>query len=209
MSETERGAGAGGPQTEGDSAAARPNGRQDERIRHSSAPTAADADTVGPAAPDGRQPGRPDDGATAPHPPNAIQRTPPHRRKPRARNARLRISKADPWSVMMTSLLMSLGLGLGLIVTVLAAWITLNAADPDQWPSFSWGLALAVVIVVLVEAVLATALATLAAFIYNWSSVCAGGVELTMEEDAAAPTERDSRAPPVDDVGSGHGSLSD
>jgi hypothetical protein len=110
---------------------------------------------------------------------------------------------------MTTSLLMSLGLGLGLIVTVFAAWITLHAADPDQWPSFSWGLALAVVIVVLVEAVLATALATLAAFVYNWSSVCAGGVELTMEEDAAAQTERDSPAPPVEDVGSGHGPLSD
>ncbi|MEU6319369.1 DUF3566 domain-containing protein [Streptomyces sp. NPDC047009] len=208
MSETKRGAGAGGSQAEGDSAAARRHSRQDERIRHSGAPTAADADRAGPAAPGGRQ-GRPDDGATAPHPPKAIQRTPPRRGMPRARNARLRISKADPWSVMMTSLLMSLGLGLGLIVTVFAAWITLNAADPDQWPSFSWGLALAVVIVVLVEAALATALATLAAFIYNWSSVCAGGVELTMEEDAAAPTERDSRAPPVDDVGSGHGPLSD
>ncbi|MFB7455081.1 MULTISPECIES: DUF3566 domain-containing protein [unclassified Streptomyces] len=98
---------------------------------------------------------------------------------------RMRVSRADPWSVMTTSCLVLLGLGACVLVTMVLVWAMLTALDPEAWPSFGWTLVIAAGVVTL-EVVLGTALATLGAFLYNMSSQYAGGVHLTLADDAAA-----------------------
>jgi hypothetical protein len=101
------------------------------------------------------------------------------------RTVRLRVSRADPWSVMTTSCLLLVGLGVCVLVTMMLVWCVLSVLDPDAWPSFGWALAIAAGVVTL-EVVLGTALATLGAFLYNMSSQYAGGVHLTLSDDIPA-----------------------
>ncbi|MEU6095073.1 DUF3566 domain-containing protein [Streptomyces sp. NPDC047079] len=113
------------------------------------------------------------------------RRLPNAGRGARWRRARLRISGADPWSVMTTSFLVSAGLGLCVIVTVAAITIMMSVFGQEPVLSLGWELTLTVAIaVVAVEVALATALATLVAFLFNWSSGFAGGVEVTLAEDS-------------------------
>ncbi|MGW2763318.1 DUF3566 domain-containing protein [Streptomyces sp. NPDC001275] len=115
---------------------------------------------------------------------------------------RMRISRADPWSVMTTSCLVLLGLGACVLVTMVLVWAMLTAMDPEAWPSFGWTLVIAAGVVTL-EVVLGTAMATLGAFLYNMSSQYAGGVHLTLAEDAAATSDLrpDLRPDLLPDVG--------
>ncbi|MFD4974855.1 DUF3566 domain-containing protein [Streptomyces sp. NPDC058424] len=115
---------------------------------------------------------------------------------------RMRISRADPWSVMTTSCLVLLGLGACVLVTMVLVWAMLTAMDPEAWPSFSWTLVIAAGVVTL-EVVLGTAMATLGAVLYNMSSQYAGGVHLTLAEDAAAASDLrpDLRPDLLPDVG--------
>lgn len=101
---------------------------------------------------------------------------------------RMRVSRADPWSVMAMSCLVLLGLGACVLVTMVLVWAMLTAMDPEAWPSFGWTLVIAAGVVTL-EVVLGTALATLGAFLYNMSSQYAGGVHLTLADDAAMTCE--------------------
>ncbi|UXY23276.1 DUF3566 domain-containing protein [Streptomyces cynarae] len=101
---------------------------------------------------------------------------------PRTPGARLRLSGADPWSVMTTSFLISVTLGLCSIVTVALLWVLLTVVGAVAWRSLGWALALTAGVAV-VEVALTTALATLAAFLYNMSAGLVGGVELTATED--------------------------
>ncbi|POX50635.1 DUF3566 domain-containing protein [Streptomyces sp. Ru72] len=103
----------------------------------------------------------------------------PAARRPRAR---LRLSGADPWSVMTTSFLISLTLGVCSIVTVALLWVLLTVIGAVAWRSLGWALALTSGVAVL-EVALTTALATLGAFVYNMSAGLMGGVELTVTED--------------------------
>jgi hypothetical protein len=123
---------------------------------------------------------------------------------PRTRKARLRIAKIDPWSVMKVSFLLSIALGLCTIVAVAVLWGVLDAMgvfstvgntisdatspdgssgfDLESYLSLSHVLGFTSVIAVI-DVVLATALATLGAFIYNLSAGFVGGVEVTLAED--------------------------
>ncbi|QFQ98770.1 DUF3566 domain-containing protein [Streptomyces phaeolivaceus] len=147
------------------------------------------------------------------HPPQAYQPAPePSSRKPRTgarttprtRKARLRVAKADPWSVMKVSFLLSIALGICTVVAAAVLWMVMNAMgvfstvgatiseatgsnesngfDLQAFLSLPNVLIFTTVIAVI-DVVLATALATLGAFIYNLSAGFVGGIELTLAED--------------------------
>lgn len=123
---------------------------------------------------------------------------------PRTRKARLRVAKADPWSVMKVSFLLSIALGVCTIAAVAALWMVLEGLgvfstvggtiseatdsgtgggfDLESFLSLSRVLTFTSVIAVI-DVVLATALATLGSFIYNLSAGMVGGIELTLAED--------------------------
>ncbi|MFF3450826.1 DUF3566 domain-containing protein [Streptomyces sp. NPDC002667] len=156
----------------------------------------------------GQQPGQPY------HPPQAYPAQPPAgavrrprtgaRTTPRVRKARLRVAKADPWSVMKVSFLLSIALGICTIVAAAVLWMVMDAMgvfstvggtiseatgsnegngfDLQSFLSLPHVLMFTSVIAVI-DVVLATALATLGAFIYNLSAGFVGGVELTLAED--------------------------
>jgi len=148
------------------------------------------------------------------HPPQAYQAAPPAgavrrprtgaRTTPRTRKARLRVAKADPWSVMKVSFLLSIALGICTIVAAAVLWMVMDAMgvfstvggtiseatgsnesngfDLQSFLSLPRVLMFTSIIAVI-DVVLATALATLGAFIYNLSAGFVGGVELTLAED--------------------------
>ncbi|WP_111602899.1 DUF3566 domain-containing protein [Streptomyces sp. Amel2xB2] len=124
---------------------------------------------------------------------------------PRTRKARLRVAKADPWSVMKVSFLLSIALGVCTIVAVAVLWMVMNAmgvfsaisgtiSQATQSGDASGGfeiesflslpkVLLFTTVIAVIDVVLATALATLGAFIYNLSAGFVGGVEVTLAED--------------------------
>jgi hypothetical protein len=124
----------------------------------------------------------------------------------RTRKARLRITKADPWSVMKVSFLLSLAIGVIIIVAAAVLWMTLDGlgvfssrsgtlkdvtgSGSDSSSAFNlmdyigFGkVMLFTFLIALVDIVLMTALATLAAFIYNSAAGFTGGIELTLAEE--------------------------
>ncbi|WP_369390526.1 DUF3566 domain-containing protein [Streptomyces sp. CG1] len=178
-------------------------------------------DTRGPAAAGEAQsssplPGerRPEQPAGPYHPPQAYAAQPPAgavrrprtgaRTAPRTRKARLRVAKADPWSVMKVSFLLSIALGICTIVASAVLWMVMDAMgvfstvggtiseatgsneangfDLQAFLSLPHVLMFTTIIAVI-DVVLATALATLGAFIYNLSAGFVGGIELTLAED--------------------------
>ncbi|MEV0638127.1 DUF3566 domain-containing protein [Streptomyces sp. NPDC050619] len=126
------------------------------------------------------------------------------RTTPRTRKARLRVAKADPWSVMKVSFLLSIALGICTIVAAAVLWMVMDAMgvfstvggtiseatgsnesngfDLQSFLSLP-NVLLFTTIIAVIDVVLATALATLGAFIYNLSAGFVGGVELTLAED--------------------------
>ncbi|WP_443056596.1 DUF3566 domain-containing protein [Streptomyces sp. MUM 178J] len=126
------------------------------------------------------------------------------RTTPRTRKARLRVAKADPWSVMKVSFLLSIALGICTVIAAAVLWMVMDAMgvfstvggtiseatgsnesngfDLQAFLSLPRVLIFTSVIAVI-DVVLATALATLGAFIYNLSAGFVGGVELTLAED--------------------------
>ncbi|MEU5594173.1 DUF3566 domain-containing protein [Streptomyces sp. NPDC020298] len=126
------------------------------------------------------------------------------RTMPRTRKARLRVAKADPWSVMKVSFLLSIAIGICTVVASAVLWMVLDAMgvfstvggqiseatgstesngfDLQAFLSLPHVLTFAAIIAVI-DVVLATALATLGAFIYNLSAGFVGGIELTLAED--------------------------
>jgi len=123
---------------------------------------------------------------------------------PRTRKARLRVSKADPWSVMKVSFLLSIALGICTIVAAVVLWMVMDAMgvfstvggtiseatgsnesngfDLQSFLSLQ-NVVLFTSVIAVIDVVLATALATLGAFIYNLSAGFVGGIELTLAED--------------------------
>ncbi|MER5639572.1 DUF3566 domain-containing protein [Kitasatospora sp. NPDC002227] len=122
----------------------------------------------------------------------------------RVRKARLRITKADPWSVMKVSFLLSLAVGVIIIVAAAVLWMTLDGLGVFDSLSTtlkevtgsdtSGGLNIMdyigfgkvmmfTTLIAVVDVVLMTALATLSAFIYNTAAGFTGGVELTLAEE--------------------------
>ncbi|GGO43385.1 MULTISPECIES: DUF3566 domain-containing protein [Streptomyces] len=147
------------------------------------------------------------------HPPQAYQAAPAGavrrprtgaRTTPRTRKARLRVSKADPWSVMKVSFLLSIALGICTIVAAAVLWMVMDAmgvfstvggtiseaTGSNESNGFDLQAFLSLPrvllftsIIAVIDVVLATALATLGAFIYNLSAGFVGGIELTLAED--------------------------
>ncbi|WP_149823458.1 DUF3566 domain-containing protein [Streptomyces tailanensis] len=147
------------------------------------------------------------------HPPQAYQPAPEGasrkprtgaRTTPRTRKARLRVAKADPWSVMKVSFLLSIALGICTVVAAAVLWMVMNAMgvfstvgatiseatgsnesngfDLQSFLSLP-NVLIFTAIIAVIDVVLATALATLGAFIYNLSAGFVGGIELTLAED--------------------------
>lgn len=138
-------------------------------------------------------------------PPAAVRRPRTGARTtPRTRKARLRVAKADPWSVMKVSFLLSIALGVCTVIAAAVLWMVMDAMgvfstvggtiseatgsnegngfDLQSFLSLPRVLIFTGVIAVI-DVVLATALATLGSFIYNLSAGFVGGVELTLAED--------------------------
>lgn len=144
------------------------------------------------------RPAGPQPGASVPQ-----QRSAP-RPAPRTRKARLRVAKADPWSVMKVSFLLSIALGICTIVAAGVLWGVMDAmgvfsavggtisdaTDSSEGGGFDLQSFLSLPrvllftsVIAVINVVLATALATLGAFIYNLSAGFVGGVELTLADD--------------------------
>ena len=132
----------------------------------------------------------------------AARKAAPSGRPPR--RARLRLSRIDPWSVMKTAFLLSIAFGVVTVVAVLMVWSVLGAAGvwdsinqtvqdvigQDSSSTFNvqdyLGTSRIVgftVLVAAIDVVLLTAIATLAAFLYNMAAALLGGVEVTLAED--------------------------
>ncbi len=123
----------------------------------------------------------------------------------RTRRARLRISRVDPWSVMKTSFLFSIALGVMSWVAVYVVWtlvgasgmfeainsgLTMILASPqDQTPVriedfVNTNKVMGVTALIgVINVVILTALGTIFAFLYNLSANILGGLELTLAED--------------------------
>ena len=119
------------------------------------------------------------------------------------RRVRLTVSRVDPWSAMKMSFLLSVALGIAGVVMVSVLWTILAGMgvfdqvndlvgqiiqDGDQtfdimdFLGFGRVVSLAIVVGVI-DVILMTALATLAAFLYNVSSSLVGGLQLTLTDD--------------------------
>lgn len=120
------------------------------------------------------------------------------------RRARLRLTRVDPWSVMKTAFLLSIAFGVVTVVSVFMVWSVLGAAD--VWESINRTVQDVLggeqagtfdiedyigtsrvlgftMLVAAVDVVLLTAIATLAAFLYNMAAALLGGIEVTLAED--------------------------
>ena len=125
---------------------------------------------------------------------------------PRGRKARLRVAKVDPWSVMKTTFVLSIAFAIVSVVAAALLWSALNALGvfdsinrtlasvaPANQPNsltltsvLSFGRVMSfTALVSVVNIVLFTALATLAAYLYNMCSALVGGVEVTLADDTA------------------------
>jgi hypothetical protein len=121
----------------------------------------------------------------------------------RVRKAHLRLTHVDPWSVMKTSFLFSVALGIVIVVAVAVVWGVLGAAG--IWDSIDATVADVVgqtgdsfriedylgtsrvmgftMIVAAVDVVLVTVIGTLGAFLYNLAAALLGGIEVVLAED--------------------------
>lgn len=158
--------------------------------------------------PTGARTGRGDTAAAAATDEDTL--TPPSKRAaPRgagrkSRRARLRLSRIDPWSVMKTSFLFSIALGIaGWVLVAFVWWIIQQSglfgavntivadmfsapgdADPFRLEAYVNGsrvLGLAALLAV-VDVLLITAIATVASFLYNLSATMLGGLQVTLAE---------------------------
>ena len=152
------------------------------------------------SAPAGAPASAPTRGQQGPSPAEAARPAP---RPASARRVRLTVSRVDPWSAMKISFLLSVALGIAGVVMVFVLWTILAGMgvfdqingiigqvvqdgqqrfDIMDFIGLGRVLSLSIVIAVI-DVILVTAIATLAAFLYNVSSALVGGVQLTLTDD--------------------------
>ena len=175
------------------------------RTTETARPAAAPPPVVAPAPAAKVKPAKQPQPAKPPRPTREDKKAARVAAAPRpGRRARLRLTRIDPWSVMKTSFLLSIALGIVIVVSVLMVWSVLGAAD--VWTSINKTVQDVVggqdastfdiedylgtrrvvgftMIVAAVDVVLLTAICTLGAFLYNMSASLLGGVEVTLAED--------------------------
>ena len=171
--------------------------RAQEKARQQAAKQEQKAAKARPAKPAKAAPAS----APAPSPSSAASaRSAPRR----SRRAQLRLVQVDAWSVMKTSFLLSIALGIVLVVAVAIIWGVLGAAG--VWDSINSIVQQAVgndngtpfdiqeyagtsrvlgftMIVAVIDVILITAISTLGAFLYNLAAALLGGIEVTLAED--------------------------
>ncbi len=123
----------------------------------------------------------------------------------RTRRAQLRLVQIDAWSVMKTSFLLSIALGIVLVVAVAiimgvlgaaGVWDSINSIvqqavggdsgkqfDIEQYVGTSRIIGFTMIVAVI-DVILITAIATLGAFLYNLAAALLGGIEVTLAEDS-------------------------
>lgn len=121
------------------------------------------------------------------------------------RRVRLTVQRLDPWSVMKISFLVSVALGIAQVVLVAVLWSVLSgmgvfstvndliaeittgesgAAAFDLMDYIGFGRVVSLgVVVAVINVVLITAWATLAAFLYNICTALVGGAQLTLSDE--------------------------
>lgn len=119
------------------------------------------------------------------------------------RRARLYLTKLDPWSVMKTAFVLSIGMAIVIVVATMLLWLILSMAGTfdtinqqisdlggsgvtglDIGSFFSFGRIMGLAFLLAAfEIVLASALTTAMATIYNITVGFTGGVEVTLAED--------------------------
>ncbi len=123
-------------------------------------------------------------------------------RKGGPRKVRVLVSRIDPWSALKIGFLLSIAIGIMMVVAVYVLWGTLDSLGlfalanewvmqlftEDQEVDLLQFFALnkwmsATVLMAVVNVVLLTALATLAAFLYNTISKVVGGIYVTLTDD--------------------------
>lgn len=136
--------------------------------------------------------------------PAAPRPVPAASRPARTRTAHLRLTRIDPLSVMKMAFLLSIALGIVLVVAVTIIWSVLSAVgvwdninsavqqvigteqgetfDVSQYVGTPRVIGFALIASVI-NVVLLTAIATLAAFVYNLAAALLGGVEMSLSED--------------------------
>ncbi len=123
--------------------------------------------------------------------------------KAKTRKAKLVISKLDPWSVLKMAFLLSVALGIVAVVASIVLWLVLDltgifdrlntllsdiggtagaALDVRQIASLQQVVSFTTILS-LVNLVLMTALATLAAVLYNLCASMVGGLGVTLTDD--------------------------
>lgn len=160
-------------------------------------PTGASGAASGGQRPQGQ--GRPT-GQTRPTRPAQ----PPRRTAPQtARRVKLAVARVDPWSVMKMSFLLAVAGAIAGVVVTMVIWLVLSGmgvfSDVDRiikdlltsstssfelmdYIGFGRVISLAVVFAVI-NVILQTAIATLAAFLYNICAALVGGLQLTLTDD--------------------------
>ena len=119
------------------------------------------------------------------------------------RRIRLTVSRIDPWSTTKIAFLLSVAIGIAMVVATAVLWTILSGMgvftkvnsmigeviqeggrpfDIMDFVGFGRIISLAIVFAVF-DVILMTALATLAAFLYNVSSSLVGGVQVTLTDD--------------------------
>lgn len=134
----------------------------------------------------------------APRPTRYDPRPPAAARPATRRRARLAVTRVDPWSVFVLSLLVSIFLGIVLIVAVVVLYSLLSSLGVlDSINTFAQDLQIVnagqavvsraqvlgvAIVLAAVDVVLLTVLATLAAFLYNVCASLTGGIEVALSE---------------------------
>jgi hypothetical protein len=136
--------------------------------------------------------------------PGAAVAQEPVERRSRTQRARLRVARVDPWSVMKMAFALSIAFAIVTVIAVAIVWTVLDTAgvwdsintsvdtltNPDAGSEFDvqefvglgrvLGLSM---VLAAANVVLLTALATLAAFLYNLAAALLGGLEVTLTEE--------------------------